>query len=342
MTAKRKRLIILKRLRERRARPVNRARCAVRGDLEEIDVRFTDRRQWPVLGALAAFAIAASVACAPVACAHAPDAEEIALGSLVDAEIAFARMGWERGVHAAFLANFAPDGVVFEPKPARLRETWEARRAPEDPLALRLEWKPAQAGVARSHDFGYTTGPYTAWNTAQPDRQRHGVFFSVWQRNAAGRWQVILDAGVTTPLAVDFASLGASPRPRFEGRSNPASERRRLLAREASGFGAKAAAITPTRYAELLADDARLHRNGAPPLASRAAVATEMARRMREVTWTPLDARVAASGDMAVTWGEYRESDRASTVRRGYYAHLWLRERAGRWRLAYDIALPES
>jgi ketosteroid isomerase-like protein len=309
---------------------------------QEIDVRFTDRHQWSVRGTLAAFAITASVACAPAACAHEPDAEEIALGSLVDAEIAFARMGWERGVHAAFLANFASDGVVFEPKPARLRETWGARSAPEDPLALRLEWTPAQAGVARSHDFGYTTGPYTAWNTAKPDHQRHGVFFSVWQRNAAGKWQVILDAGVTTPLAVDFASLGASPRPRFEGRSKPASERRRLLAREASGFGAKAAAITPTRYAELLTDDARLHRNGALPLASRVAVASETAHRMRDVTWTPINARVAASGDMAVTYGEYRETDRASMVRRGYYVHLWLRERAGRWRLAYDIALPES
>jgi len=101
-------------------------------------VRFTDRRQWSVLGALAAFAIAASVAGAPAACAHEPDAEEIALGSLVDAEIAFARMGRERGVRAAFLANFAADGIVFEPKPARLRETWGARRAPEDPLTLRL------------------------------------------------------------------------------------------------------------------------------------------------------------------------------------------------------------
>jgi ketosteroid isomerase-like protein len=332
---------------------MNRAPCAVRAldmiapdahvsEIEEVDVRFTARYRWFVHGALAAFAIAASVACAPAVCAHEPDAEEIALGSLVDAEIAFARMGWERGVHAAFLANFAADGVVLEPKPARVRETWGARPAPEDPLALRLDWKPAQAGVARSHDFGYTTGPYTAWNTAQPDRKRHGVFFSVWQRDAAGKWRVILDAGITTPLAVDFASLGASPRPRFEGRSNAASERRRLLAEEAGGFGSNAAAITPTRYAKLLMDDARLHRNGAPPLASRAAVAPEVAHRMLHVTWTPIDARVAASGDMAVTYGTYRETDRASSVQRGYYAHLWLREPDGRWRLAYDIALPES
>src|SRR5690349_10240975 len=92
---------------------------------------------------------------------HEPDADEIALGSLIDAELAFARMGVERGIREAFLANFADDGIVFEPAPIRLRETWSARPPPGDPLEQKLERKPAQAGVARSHDFGYTTGPYT-------------------------------------------------------------------------------------------------------------------------------------------------------------------------------------
>ncbi|HEX6138769.1 MAG TPA: DUF4440 domain-containing protein [Casimicrobiaceae bacterium] len=298
------------------------------------------RRGFAIARALSAFAL--SLACAagaPALFAHEPDAEEIALGSLVDAEIAFARMGWQRGVRTAFLANFASDGIVFEPAPVRLRETWSARPEPADPLATRLEWKPAQAGVARSHDFGYTTGPYTLWNAAQPERKQHGVFFSVWQRNAAGRWQVILDAGITTPGVADFASLGAAPRPQFRGRSNAVAEKRRLLEQEAHPFAPGSTALTPTRYAQLLADDVRLHRDGATPLASRGLVAPEVAQRMLHVAWSPIDARMSASGDMAITYGRYRETDRDSGVRDGYYAHLWVRDAAGRWRLAYDIAL---
>ena len=111
-----------------------------------------------------------SLACAAACLAPAPlaahDPDEIALGSLVDAELAFAQMGLERGVRAAFLAHFADDGVVFEPAPVRLRETWGARPAPADPLALKLEWKPAQAGVSRSRDMGYTTGPFVATRIA--------------------------------------------------------------------------------------------------------------------------------------------------------------------------------
>jgi ketosteroid isomerase-like protein len=274
--------------------------------------------------------------------AHEPDAEEIALGSLVDAEFAFSRMASEQGVRAAFLANFASDGVALEPAPVRVCEEWPGRPAPSDPRALHLEWKPAQAGVARSRDFGYTTGPYTMWAGVDPRKRRHGAFFSVWQRNAAGKWQVIVDAGIVSPAAVDFVPLGAAPRPAFAATADPGNARRHLLANEAHAFGAGAAGLTPNDYAKLLADDARLHRNGSPPIASRGAIARAVAERMRRVTWMPIDARIAKSADMAVTYGRYRETDRASNVAEGYYTHLWLRDRAGRWRLAYDVALPAS
>lgn len=298
---------------------------------------------WRAVKTFAALLVcASSLSVATASIAHEPDAEEIALGSLVDAEFAFARMGWQQGVRAAFLANFAADGVALEPAPVRVRDAWPNRPAPADPLALRLDWKPAQAGVARSHDFGYTTGPYTLWNAGDPARKRHGAFFSVWQRNANGTWKVVLDAGITSPDAVDFVSLGAAPRPMFGGGAKPALAMRDLLAQEANAFGAGASGLTPNEYAKLLADDARLHRDGSAPIASRGAVARAVAQRMRRVTWSPIDARIATSGDMGVTWGRYVETDRASSSERGYYAHLWLRDRAGHWRLAYDVALPAS
>lgn len=285
-----------------------------------------------VIGLAAAVALPA--AAAP---SHVEGAEERALGSLVDAEYAFARMGWERGVRAAFLANFAADGVMLTPKPERPRDAWHSQPLPADPLSTRLEWAPAQAGVSRSRDLGYTTGPYAAWDSTRTATKDRGVFFSVWQR-VAGNWKVILDAGISTPGTVDFASLGEAPRPHSTLRAVSASVRGRLLAQEASGFGAQTRSLTPNDYAKLLADDARWHRDGRTPLASRAAIAAEIARTTRRVRWTPAGARVSAAGDMAVTYGAYAETDRGWSMRQGYYAHLWLRDASGRWRIAYDIA----
>src|SRR4029079_1160884 len=103
-----------------------------------------------------------SIACAVVVLAmttqsaRAHDADEAALGSLMDAGLALARMGLARGVREAFLANFADDGIVFEPAPVKLREAWSARPKPADPLAVKRESARAPAGRARSHDMGYT------------------------------------------------------------------------------------------------------------------------------------------------------------------------------------------
>ena len=287
-----------------------------------------------VVAAVAALAL-------PGAHAHEPDAEEEALRSLVDAELAFARLGLEQGIRAAFLATFSKDGVAFEPAPVRLIDTWSARPANPDPKALKLEWEPAQAGVAASLDMGYTTGPFTLTDTTRPGTPpRHGVFFSVWQRDAAGTWKVILDMGIATPQPADFALLGAAPRPHYKGKADVAAQRTALLAREARRLATAGAAATAGTYADTLTPDARLHRDGTVPVAGRAAAARQMRDRAARVVWTPIDVRVAPSADLAVSYGKYREIARSGKAQEGYYSHLWLRDAAGRWRVAYDIALP--
>jgi ketosteroid isomerase-like protein len=291
-----------------------------------------------------AFAIAAFIVCAlgSGASAHEPDAEEIALGSLIDAELAFAAKSAADGVRVAFLDNFATDGVALSPAPVRIRAAWREPPPNADPHAQRLEWRPAQAGVARSHDFGFTTGPYVLTSTARPGEKRYGVFFSVWQRDRTGRWRVVLDAGTTNATPVDFAALGQAPRPAYVAarRDTAVSAlRAQLLAREANGFG-EGPWLSPNAYGRLLRADVRMHRNGSPPLVSRGAVAQTIAASLRRVRFEPEGAYAARSGDMAVTYGRYHANDRDDVEHDGYYAHLWLRERDGAWRIAYDIALP--
>jgi ketosteroid isomerase-like protein len=166
------------------------------------------------------------------------------------------------------------------------------------------------------------------------------VFFSVWKRDKEGKWQVVIDAGVVTQQPVDFVPLGAAPRPRFAGRADPNAERRSLLAREKRTFSTDAKSTGAASYGGQLASDARLHRDGMPPIAGRDAIVRHVGETVARIEWSPIDARVSASADLAVTYGKYRETDRASRAQQGYYAHLWLRDAAGRWRLAYDIATP--
>jgi ketosteroid isomerase-like protein len=62
-----------------------------------------------------------------------------------------------------------------------------------------------------------------------------------------------------------------------------------------------------------------------------------------ELTWEPLRAEVAASGDLGYTWGEYRLSVPTAEGPRtivGKYATIWRREPEGGWRVVLDTGSP--
>jgi hypothetical protein len=150
-------------------------------------------------------------------------------------------------------------------------------------------------------------------------------------------WRVALDVGITTPGPIDFVPLGSAPRPRYLGGADVQAQRSAIVAHESRSMVIGGG--PGWRYADLLAVDARLHRNGMAPVAGRDAIVRQMMSRAARIQWMPIEVRVAKSGDMAVSHGTLREFDRDSGIREGYYAHLWTRDRAGRWRLTYDIAL---
>ena len=172
------------------------------------------------LATAARIAAAVALALPPVAItahAHEADPEEQALRSLIDAELAFARTGSEQGIRAAFLANFAQDGIAFEPAPVRLVPTWSARPANPNPKALETRVGAGAGGRREELRLGLHDRPFKLTDTTRDAPPKHGVFFSVWRRDAAGTWKVALDMGIGTPQPVDFARAGPGPAPPLQG-----------------------------------------------------------------------------------------------------------------------------
>ena len=241
--------------------------------------------------------------------------------SLVAAELAFARLAGTDGIRSAFLANFADDGVVFEPAPVRVREAWPMRPAPADPRALNLVWTPAISGLARAGDLGYTSGPFTleAANGSRP--AQHGVYFSVW-RYADSGWKVVLDAGILTPGPVAPSSLEPAPR------LGPAPARAAGLD---AVHGVERSLGGGADVARVLAADARLAMDGAPPLIGRDTLRGKVAPNVA-FRFTPAGGGAAASDDLAYSFGALMREGKP-----GFYAHLWTRDATGAWTLAVAI-----
>ena len=116
--------------------------------------------------------------------------------AMVESERKFYRTGQEKGTRAAFLAFLADDGIVFRPGPVNGKGVWEKRAE----TGLDLIWEPAFAAIARSADFGYTTGP-AKWRANKKEEKflGYGHFVSIWKKQKDGSWKVALDCGIENP-----------------------------------------------------------------------------------------------------------------------------------------------
>ena len=103
---------------------------------------------------------------------------------VVAAERAFAARAAEVGVGPSFVEFAAPDAIVFAPDPVNARQVYGARPAGKPPKegGTLLAWWPLWAGIARSGDLGFTTGP------AEVNGKRTVHFFTVWARQPDGGW----------------------------------------------------------------------------------------------------------------------------------------------------------
>jgi len=250
--------------------------------------------------------------------------------SLAQAEREFASAGARDGVQKAFIGHFAEDALVLRPF-ATAAPAWY-REHPDGPG--KLIWGPQYLAVSAASDLGLSSGPwrYEAERDGKP-AVAHGHFFSIWRRDAQGRWQVLFDHGVGNPAP-----------------AIPVEATQLLSLAIAEGKTPSATVVSSRTKALEDADKALRDRLGRDPGKAYAAVATTQTLWLREGS-LPMQGNlppkangeqacgcgprvtlaVATSGDLAYTLGG-AESARAS----GVDVRVW-RFDSGAWKLLADL-----
>ncbi|MEO8849154.1 MAG: nuclear transport factor 2 family protein [Casimicrobiaceae bacterium] len=287
---------------------------------------------------------AALAACASLA----PGYSDVSLENLFNAEREFAADGYARGLRASFVAHFAPDAIVFQPGPQKYADLVKDQPAPADPTAVRLEWAPQAGAVSRAGDIGFTTGPLRISRRDQPKAPAsYGHFLSVWS-HASGKWQVVVDAGVAQKSPPPQEGVPNMRTPiRWQASATLAdaarlAHRDELFAIERAprSFGSTTGDVRS--YADLITPSTRVLRDNEPMLTGDALAANVTVLGARHVEWTPIDGGVAASDDLAYTYGSVRESSGATAPVDGYYVHVWQRDLSAHWKLIAEVVLPQS
>ena len=277
-------------------------------------------------------ALLAALACA--ACAHTgtrgPSMDDAR--SLAAAETAFAAHSIRDDMRAAFLANFAPDGVMVRGGWVNAREWLAPRAAP--PIVL--DWRPVHAEVAASGELGLSTGPWKLTSRADPRAPpAYGQFVSIWKRQPDGSWRVLVDLGIShaQPVFWDrpLETVAVAAQPAAPADTIEVAER--VFAQEARANGTRAA------YARYGSSALRLYRDASAPMAGKAVALAWSGLDAERRTWIVEKSEAARSADFGYARGAYftAGSDRPA----GWFLRAWHRE-GGAWRIAMDVANPAA
>lgn len=274
---------------------------------------------------------------------HAQSAEskrQADLESLVAAERAFAAETVKGGFRDGFIKYFANDGIGFGPHPQRTREELMKLPPSSGPRRLMFNWAPMFGDISDSGDLGYTTGPVLYTDLTDGSKPpRHGMYFSVWQKQTDGTWKVVIDMGVDTPNAVapidtKFVAANAigqrRPNPM---KGTPNDDYRKLD----GNFWSVIARTSPrSAYGSYLDKQFRVHRKGQMPATDR----TSLAGMLHQTKFEIIDGKIASSGDLAFTYGKYSTVNEPNGDETGYYVHVWRRDVYSNWRLVVDVQNP--
>lgn len=267
-----------------------------------------------------------------------------ALLEIFEAERAFARTCGEKGIRASFTEFFADEGVAFLPQPVKYKEAAKNRPAPQNPLAVLLEWEPIFGDVAAAGDLGYDTGPSTLTDkTDSSSSPQHGFFFSVWKKQPDGSWKVVLDIGTDTGtpyMGSREARYSRPPAPKTTSKVNVKDEHAALMAVEHAFSKTSEQEGLAKAYRQHLGAEARLHRDGMLPLTDHVEILAYVAKNNSYLTHHPAFAEVSRLGDLAYTYGSYASSAANSQMasgENGFFTHVWKKDQSNNWKLVADI-----
>lgn len=261
------------------------------------------------------------------ACASAPaNTTRMSADPVIAAERAFAADASVRGWVAAFRTYAAADAQMLSPDPVNAQEQLAQI---EGDGSTALDWRPAYAGISRSGDFGFTTGPFQR-------RGRDGIvghYFTVWRRQPDGGWKWIFDAGTDVQDPGPITEVNAVIPSLVTADGGAASA-------DAAIGEVTALEETNTRVsllAALLAEDARVNRPYEPAAVGGSAAARLMTADSG-ARFTALRREASSGGDMVFSTGEVRDTtDGVERLR--YYARIWQWQPEG-WRIVFDEIVP--
>lgn len=259
-----------------------------------------------------------------------PDVQQV-----VSAENYFASLSVEKGVKRAFLRVSNKNTIVFRPGPVNARKFYKKL----DADSSYLYWYPSFARIAKSGDWGFTSGPYIVKDSAQSEKEGYGQYCSVWKRDKKGVWKLAIDIGMShsKPKAEPKLDFGSPQEEDFFKQRSPnrLQQREDIVKSTDNLFGTSLRVLGNKAYNEYASENIHFLFPGTEPIIGRTAVLNFLQKERIKINTTHTATDRAYSGELAYTYG-VAHSTQKGLIKIYNYVRIWQLQ-DGKWNVLFEV-----
>jgi len=239
------------------------------------------------------------------------------IDGVISAERRFAAYAIEHNTKEAFLQFLdSADALVFnEGKTNNAYTTWTAAKANTN----KLIWEPAFAGVSKSGDFGFTTGPWQFKHSMQDASLANGQYTTIWHIDENGKWKFLLDMGI----GFNGAAYAVTSVKKWASDSAASIDGSEAIEID-KAFITKYQTQHNDAFKDVLVEDSWLNLEGQQPVTGRQNIINVLPQLKTDMQFIPMGGSIASSNDLAYVYGIVRSGDKQEN-----YLRIWQKTRSG-------------
>lgn len=262
------------------------------------------------------------------------------VGSLINADRTLAKLSETETPYRALLSMTNEETVFFSPGPVEGLKFLKNR--PNIPDIMR--WEPSFSGIAKSMEFGFTTGPLIFQRVGAP--RRHGQYLTVWKRDRKGLWKISAHAisenyGQPTAAEEDYLPNAIFIEPDSSGYLKHRSQvrlnqRKDVVESNDRLFATVLKTDNPLAFLEFLAEDVRFYFPWTNPIKGKVDVLDYLESQNLNIETEVEYVDRAYSGELAYSHGTafIRQNGPAKKYN---YIRIWQRQNDHQWRVIVEF-----
>lgn len=256
------------------------------------------------------------------------------VGSLLTADRAAARLSSTEGPHAALRSIVDENSIFFTPKPVNAKEYLQDRPNIPDVLT----WKPTFAAIAKSMEWGVTSGSLSFQRVGAI--KRYGEYLTVWRRDRKGNWKVDLRAqiehhGKGDELEPQYIEPDTASYTKFRTKERIA-QRKEIVQRNDQLLSAVLKSNAKVAYNEFLAENARFFFPWNTPLVGKDAIIKFLEVQNVSIRAESLVASRSYSGELAYSYGT-ADLTAGGEITSCNYVRIWQLQPDFQWKVIIEM-----